>query len=331
MSFAKLAGLPVQFGLYSSFVPIYAYSVFGTSHQLAIGTSAVSSLIFSSVMNELNPKMTADEYQSTAVKLALLTGIMYTCMGLLRLGFITTFLSRAVIGGFTSGSALIIGFSQLKYMLGYNVPGTDKLPQLLKSLIMDISKFNYKTFLLGCLCIMCILGIKHVGMTYTRYNWMKALGPITVCVITILVSWLADLSALGIPTITSIPPGLPHITINEWGLGANLLKPAISLVIVGFMESISVAKKMATQHKYEIDSSLELVGLGMANFIGSMFSIYPVVGSISRTAVNNDAGALSAISGIVTATIVMLVLLFFTFVFEYLVSLSILQAICAFD
>ena len=86
------------------------------------------------------------------------------------------------------------------------------------------------------------------------------------------------------------------------------------------MESISIAKRMATQHKYEIDSSLELVGLGMANFIGSMFNIYPVVGSISRTAVNNEAGAVSAISGIVTATCVMIVLLFLTFVFEYLVS-----------
>jgi MFS superfamily sulfate permease-like transporter len=94
----------------------------------------------------------------------------------------------------------------------------------------------------------------------------------------------------------------------------------VILVIIGFMESISIAKKMAMKHRYEVDSSLELIGLGMANFIGSMFSIYPVVGSFSRTAVNNDAGATSAISGVITATMVVLVLLLLTFVFEYLVS-----------
>ncbi len=265
--------------------------------------------------------VTSEEYQVTAIKLALLAGLIYTAMGLLRLGFITSFLSSAVIAGFTSGSALIIGFSQLKYILGYNITSTDKLPQLLKSLILNISKFNYKTFVLGCLCILCILGMKHVGMTYKRLSWIKTLGPITVCVITILVSWLAGLNDLGIPTVASIPPGLPPLTIDEWApLNTDLLKAAITLVIIGFMESISMAKKMAMKHKYEIDSSLELIGLGMANFIGSMFSIYPVVGSISRTAVNSDAGALSAISGIITATMVMLVLLFLTFVFEYLVS-----------
>jgi sulfate transporter 4 len=265
--------------------------------------------------------VTAQEYQTTAVKLAFMAGILYTAMGLFHLGFITTFLSNAVIAGFTSGSALIIGFSQLKFILGYNVTNTDKLPLLLKSIFMNISKFNYKTFVLGCLCIICILGMKHIGMTYKRLSWIKTLGPITVCVISILVSWLAGLNALGIPTVASIPAGLPPVTIDEWTpLSTDYLLPVIILVIIGFMESISIGKKMAMKHKYELDSNLELIGLGLANFIGSMFSIYPVVGSISRTAVNNDAGALSAISGIITATMVMLVLLLLTFVFEYLAS-----------
>ena len=265
--------------------------------------------------------MTTLEYQTTAVKLAFMAGILYTAMGILRLGFLTTFLSGTVIAGFTSGSALIIGFSQLKFILGYNALNTDKLPQLIKSLIMNISQFNYKTFVLGCLCIICILGMKHIGMTYKRFGWIKTLGPITVSAISILVSWLADLKALGIPTVSSIPAGLPPVTINEWSpLSTDYLLPVVILVIIGFMESISIAKKMAMKHRYEVDSSLELIGLGMANFFGSMFSIYPVVGSISRTAVNNDAGATSAISAVITATMVMLVLLLLTFVFEYLVS-----------
>jgi len=260
-------------------------------------------------------------FNENAIKLALLVGIIWLAMGLLRLGFVTTFLSRAVMGGFTTGSALIIGCSQVKYILGYNVTGTDRLPVLLKSIFQNISQFNYKTFVLGVLSIILIVSMKKIGMAYKKWNWIKTMGPLTVCVITILVSWLADLSAKGIPTVTSIPPGLPPVTIDLWApLSIDLLKPAIIIVIVGFMESISMAKKCAMQHKYELDSSLELVGLGMANFVGSMFSIYPVVGSFSRTAVNNEAGARSAISGIITATLVMIVLLCLTFVFEYLVS-----------
>ena len=92
----------------------------------------------------------------------------------------------------------------------------------------------------------------------------------------------------------------------------------ISIVIVGFMESIAIAKQLASKHRYEIDSSTKLIGLGMANFIGGMFQSYPVTGSFSRSAVNNESGAQSGISGIVTATIVALVLLFLTTVFELL-------------
>jgi len=94
---------------------------------------------------------------------------------------------------------------------------------------------------------------------------------------------------------------------------------------VGFMESIAIGKQLASKHKYELDSSIELIGLGMANFCGSIFNSYPVTGSFSRSAVNNESGAQSGISGIVTATLVMLVLLFLTPVFERMVSLECTQ------
>ena len=140
-----------------------------------------------------------------------------------------------------------------------------------------------------------------------------------VTVVSILITWGFDID---IPIVSSIPAGLPPVTINEWVLDDvnDLVAPVISIAIVGFMESIAIAKQLASKHKYEIDSSQELIGLGMSNFIGAMFGAYPITGSFSRSAVNNDSGAMSGISAICTALLVGLILLFLTPVFEQLVS-----------
>lgn len=133
MSYAKLAGLPVQFGLYSSLMPIYAYAMFGSSRQLGVGPVAIVSLLLATGLthfleNEgITPENTSDEeyqqiYTTLALQTSFLVGLVYIVMGLLRLGFVTIFLSHAVVSGFTSGAAIIIGLSQLKYFFGYSIP-----------------------------------------------------------------------------------------------------------------------------------------------------------------------------------------------------------------
>jgi sulfate transporter 4 len=179
---------------------------------------------------------------------------------------------------------------------------------------------------MGTLSIIALLGLKTVGKKYPKYNWVRAAGPLTVTALTILFTWVFDLESKGIPTVGNIPKGFPSYTANLWTpieQPGKVLTVTIGIVVVGFMESIAIAKQLASKHKYELDSSLELVGLGMSNFMGSMFQSFPVTGSFSRSAVNNDSGAQSGISGIVTATIVAMVLLFLTPVFEKMVSLRI--------
>jgi MFS superfamily sulfate permease-like transporter len=137
-----------------------------------------------------------------------------------------------------------------------------------------------------------------------------------------------NLEEWGIPVVGYIPKGFPQFTADVWTPISNfggVIKVAISITIVGFMESIAIGKQLAVIHKYELDSSLELIGLGMANFMGAMFQSYPVTGSFSRSAVNNDTGAESGISGMVTATIVAMVLLFLTPIFEIMVSVCLLR------
>ena len=331
MSYAELAGLPVQYGLYSALVPVYAYALFGSSRQLAVGPVAIISLLLSTGLTRILPRPSEgvtdeylQQYVTLAIQVSFLTGLLYIGMGLLRLGFVTIFLSHAVVSGFTTGAAVIIGTSQLKYIFGYKVPRSDVLQEILKNLFDNIDQFNYKTFLMGSLSIFALLALKTIGKKFPKYKWVRAAGPLAVTALTVLVTWVFNLETKGIPVVGDIPRGFPSYTANLWTpiqQPDKLLTVTISIVVVGFMESIAIAKQLASKHKYQLDSSLELIGLGMSNFLGAMFQSYPVTGSFSRSAVNNDSGAQSGISGIVTASLVALTLLFLTPVFEKMVRL----------
>jgi len=337
MSYAKLAGLPVEYGLYSALVPVYAYAFFGSSRQLAVGPVALISLLLSTglaliLKNEGHAPQDENYqtlYNQMAIQTSFLVGVTNIFMGIARLGFVTIFMSHAVISGFTTGAAVIIGMSQVKYIFGYEVERSDRIYEILRNIFKNISEFNYKTFLVGTLSILALVTMKHIGKKYPKFNWVRAMGPLTVTVITIILAAIFDFEEKGIPLVGTIPKGLPSFTAGEWLPISNfgtLFLVVISIVILGFMESISIAKQLASKHKYEIDASQELIGLGMANFLGGMFQAYPVTGSFSRSAVNNESGAKSGISGIVTATMVGFVLLLLTPIFEKL-PLAVLAAI----
>jgi sulfate transporter 4 len=243
--------------------------------------------------------------------------------------FVTIFLSHAVISGFTTGAAVIIGMSQVQYIFGYKVERSDVIYEILHNIFASIDEFNWRTFTMGMLSIITLVSLKSIGKQYPKYKWVRAMGPLTVTTVTIILTVAFSLDDKGIPIVGSIPKGLPKFTASEWTPIENFEKlymVVISIVIVGFMESIAIAKQLASKHKYEIDPSQELIGLGMANFLGGMFQAYPVTGSFSRSAVNNESGAESGISGMVTATMVGVVLLFLTPVFEKL-PLNVLAAI----
>ena len=193
---------------------------------------------------------------------------------------------------------------------------------ILKNLFANIDQFNWKTFLLGMSCVGTLVGLKKVAAKYPRFKWTRAAGPLLVTVISIVLQATIDLEARGIPIVSYIPAGLPSFTgdivfpISNIGKMTNVV---VSIAIVGFMESIAIAKKLAQVHGYELDSSQELAGLGIANVASGLFGGYPITGSFSRSAVNNDSGAHSGLSGMVTATMVLVTLLCLTDVFELLV------------
>jgi len=323
MSYAKLAGLPVQYGLYSAFMPVFAYAIWGSSRQLAVGPVALVSLLVSTsltaIVDPVNENGSIDEtkqmhYNRLAIETALLVGVVYLAMGLLRLGFVTVFMSHAVISGFTTGAAVIIAMSQVKYFFGYEVERFKVLHTGIQNLFGNIEYFDWRTFLMGSICLAVLILMKLIGKHYEN-KWMRAIGPLVVTTLSILITWGFKID---IPIIESIPKGLPPVTVTDLKFHDfnDLIIPVLVVTIVGFMESIAIAKQLASKHKYNIDASQELIGLGMSNFIGSIFGAYPITGSFSRSAVNNDSGAMSGISGICTASMVGLVLLVLTPVFE---------------
>jgi sulfate transporter 4 len=334
LSYAKLAGLPVQYGLYSSLVPIYAYAFFGTSRQLAVGPVALVSLTVANGIGKLlskqgisssDKKVYAAAYVAAAIQTSFLVGVLYLILGILRLGFITVLLSHAVVSGFISASAIIIGCSQIKYFFGYSIAQTEILDHIFQELVKGIHQFNWRPFLVGIFALALLIFMKNIGKYVPQLNYLRVLGPLTVTIIGIILDVIVNFPKHDIPVVGTIPKGLPDSTIHYWTPlhGFDQLIPVVlSVALVGFMESISIAKKLAAFHKYSINPSSEFVGLGMANFLGSMTGAYPVTGSFSRSAVNNDTGAQTAVSSFFTATIVLFVLLFLTPIFERVVRSS---------
>lgn len=310
MAYAMLAGLPPVIGLYASTIPLIIYALFGTSRQLAVGPVAmVSLLVLAGVSTIAEPG--SDEYISLVLLLMLMIGIIQLLLGILRLGFLVNFLSHAVISGFTSAAAIIIGLSQLKHLLGVKLEADDVFRIIIES-VSRISEINPITFSIGVVSILLLIGIKK----YVP----KIPGPLVVVGLSILTVYFLQLQNDGVKIVGEVPKGLPSLSLPAFSIESVIILLPIALAIsfIGFMESIAMAKAIATKEKYKVVPNRELVGLGLANIGGAFFSSYPVTGGFSRSAVNYQAGARTPLASIITAILILLTLMFFTEFFYYL-------------
>jgi SulP family sulfate permease len=311
MAYALLAGLPPQIGLYASIVPVLIYALFGTSRQLAVGPVAIVSLMTASALAPLFEQGSTG-YIGAAALLALMVGAVHLVLGFGRLGFVVNFLSHSVLVGFTAAAAIIIGFSQVKHVLGISVERQDHFYETVREVASAAGGTNGTTLALGIGSIALLLGMKR---------WMRRVpSALVLVVLSILTVRLFDLESRGVKTVGEIPSSLPAFGLPDLDGGTigSLATTAFVITLVGFMESIAVAKVYARRHRYEVDANQELVGLGMANVASGMFGGYPVTGGFSRTAVNDTAGARTPLASIVTALLVLATVLFFTPLFTAL-------------
>jgi sulfate permease, SulP family len=327
MAYALLAGLPPQVGLYASVLPLVLYGLFGTSRTLAVGPVAIVSLLVASGLAPLAGGDTA-LYLRLALTLALLAGVVQVLLGLLRLGFIVNFMSHPVLSGFTSAAALVIGFSQLNHLLGIRMPRL-ALFELVAYAATHLGKTNLVTVALGAGSILLLVVFKQwLGPWLQRRGVAERLAlpvtksaPFVVVLLTTLLVWALGLhETAGVRIVGEVPAGLPPLTIPvlEPGTWQALLPTAVAISFVGYMESIAVAKSLASKRRQKIDANQELVALGIANVGAAFTGGYPVTGGFSRSVVNFEAGARSGLASILTAVLIALTLLLLTPLFYYL-------------
>lgn len=311
MAYSMLAGLPPIYGLYAVTIPLIIYALLGTSRQLAVGPVAMVSLLIASGVGQLS-EAGSDEYIALSILLAFLVGSIQLSMGVFRLGFLVNFLSHPVIAGFTSSAAIIIGFSQFKHLLGVKISG-EKFSEIFMQLIKEAGNIHIPTLIIGVASVILLLLVKRVNK--------KIPGPLVVVLLGIIVVYLGSLTNQGVKIVGDIPGGLPsfHVFSMNWDSIQTLLPTAFTIAFVGFMESIAVAKAIQARHKdYKLDANQELKALGIANIAGSFFKSFPVTGGFSRTAVNDQAGAKTGFASIISASLIIITLLFLTSYFYYL-------------
>jgi sulfate permease, SulP family len=311
MAYALLAGLPPEVGLYAATVPVLVYAVFGTSRQLAVGPVAIVSLLTATALAPLAEEGTAD-YLAAAAVLALMVGVVHLVMGFGRLGFLVNFLSHAVLVGFTAAAALIIGFSQVKHLFGVSIDRSEHFHDTVADTAAALGDTNGATFVIGVVALIALFALKRVAP--------RLPAALVVVVGSILAVELFDLEDRGVKTVGEIPDSLPGFALPSFdgSLLGSLAGTAIIITLVGFMESVAVAKVYARRHRYDLDPDQELIGLGAANVASGLVGGYPVTGGFSRTAVNDTAGARTPLASIVTAVIVVATLAFLTPLFSSL-------------
>lgn len=312
IAYAMLAGLPPVMGLYASTVPLIVYALFGTSRHLGVGPIAVISLLVFTGVSPLAAPGSA-EYVSLVILLTLMVGLIQFAMGVLKLGFIVNFLSHAVISGFTSASAIIIGFSQLKHLVGIPLQSENVL-MILWETMQRIAELDPITLGIGLASIFILI--------FLGKYFPKIPAQLVAVVLTILLTYFLGLHRMGVQIVGDVPGGFPDISLPFLSLNLRnvvaLLPVALTISFIGFVEAIAIGKSIATREKYEISSNQELIGLGMANVASSFVSGYPVTGAFSRSAVNYQSGGRTQLSSIITAVIIISALLFFTGLFYYL-------------
>jgi sulfate permease, SulP family len=320
LAYALLAGLPAQVGLYASIAPLVAYAVFGTSRTLAVGPVAVISLMTATAASGVAAPGTG-EYVAAALMLALLSGLILTIMGLLRLGFLVNLLSHPVVSGFITASGVLIALSQLKHILGIRASG-ETMPEMLRSLAQNIGATSLATVTVGVAALAFLMWVRkglkplllRLGLHPRAADLLAKAGPVLAVLLSIVAVTGLGLDARGVATVGEIPTGLPPFTapLLDPELWAALLVPALLISIIGFVESVSIAQTLAAKRRQRIDPDQELIGLGTSNIAASLTGGYPVTGGFARSVVNLDAGAETPAAGAYTAIGIALAALFLT-------------------
>jgi high affinity sulfate transporter 1 len=304
MAYAELAGLPAVTGLYTTVACLVGYAIMGPSRILVLGPdSAVSPLILAAIL----PLMAGANDPATAIALAgmlaLLVGAIEIGLGLAKLGFVADLLSKEVQVGYMNGLGITIVVGQLPKLFGFSTDAEGFVNQV-KAFVANIDETNRATLVVGLTSLVLLLVLPRVS---------KKLPAILVVIVgSTLASAILDLSADGVKTVGALPQGLPRPALPWTSLSdvGPLLIAAVGITIVSLTDTIATSTSFAARRGDEVSPDQEMIGVGTSNIAAGLFQGFAVSSSASRTAVAEQSGAKSQVTGLVGAGAVVLLLLF---------------------
>ncbi|WP_414469012.1 SulP family inorganic anion transporter [Methanobacterium sp. ACI-7] len=321
IAYASLAGLPPEVGLYSAMIALLVYVIFRTSCQLSIGPTSALSILVGSTLGSLMI-VNAGQYALIASLVAAIVGLLALVSWILRLGFIVRFISKTVLTGFLAGLALFIASGQLPKIFGIS-GATGNFFQRIFYLISHIDQTNLATLAIG------VGGLLFLIIATKKFP--KLPNALILVLGSIIILTFTNLASLGVKVVGSIPQGLPSLVIPEINLidVNTLITLASEVFLLSYIEGYGVASNYAIKNRHKIDGNKELLPLGLSNLAVGLFQGFPVGGSVSRTAVNDESGAKTPLAGGISGLIILLVLVFLTSLFTNLPE-TILAAIVLF-
>lgn len=324
MAYALLAGLPPEMGLYASIVPPVIYALLGSSRPLSVGPVSVAALLVANALGASGIAPGDPAYLADALLLAAMTGAILLIMAAMRLGTLVNFLSHPVLSGFTSGAAVLIILSQLPNLTG--MPKFDTHDGLPDAAVLQAVEPTTAALGIGAVIVLLLMKtplirlLRFMGMSTHASGLASRAGPLALIAIMAVLVWGLDLNRLGVDIVGHIPSGLPTLTLDFLDLARarELLPAAMLIALIGYVESVSVAKVLAHRRRQKIRNNQELIALGAANVASAVTGSMPVAGGFSRSMVNYAAGARTQLAAIITAGLVAVAALFFMPLFYYL-------------
>ena len=301
MAYAAIAGLPLVIGLYTSLVPLVVYAIMGTSRPLSVTSTSTIAILSAGAIGVVAPAGDTATLMSVSATLALLTGVFLLLGGLFRLGVVANLISDPVLTGFKAGIGLVIVLDQLPKLLGIHITKAGFLRDI-GSIGAHLPETSIPTLLLALAMLGLMLGLEHFAP--------KVPAPLITVAIGIAASSFAGLDKFGIALVGKVEAGLPSFAIPDFALIGQLWPAALGIALMSFVETAAAGRAFMKRGDLPLDANRELLATGVANLAGSLFHIMPSGGGTSQTAVNNNAGARSQVSGLVTAGVVVATLLF---------------------
>jgi sulfate permease, SulP family len=308
MAYSDIVGVPPIMGLYTIVPALLAYAAFGTSRQLVVGPDTATGLISALTVGAIATQGTAD-FNTLTSTLAVLIGLFFLFFGILRMGWVASFISTPVMRGFIEGLVYVTIIGQIPHLLGIEgVSGNffTKAWNILQQL-PDVSAAPVAT---GVLCLAAMLLLRHLAPTVPA-------ALVVMAVATIAITLLGG-AASGVHVVGHVPSGLPKLTLPklDTAILQELTPGALAIVLVGYAEALGAAKAASLQGGGSIDPNQELVAHGPANILAGLFSGFLVVGSLSKTSVAMVAGARSQVANLVAAVLCLLTLVLLTPLFR---------------